>query len=194
MDRIPLFPLQIVLFPGGVMPLRVFETRYLDMVRRCAANDQRFGVCLLLPQDDQHASQALATVGTSAKIVDFNTGEDGLLGITVQGEQRFVIQQTSVQHDGLIIGKVEWLDCQHEQPVPPECSALVDVLREINRQLKHQTTRAIRPETYYDDAQCVGFRLAELLPISINDRQFLLEMDDPEARLHRLLQSMSSNE
>ncbi len=193
-NRIALFPLQIVLFPGGVLPLRIFETRYLDMVRRCAANDQAFGVCLLLPQDEQNTSQALATVGTSAKIVDFTTNEDGLLGITVLGQQRFLIQQTTVQHDGLIVGEVEWLDCQTEQPVPPECSALVDILREINKQLKTQTTRALRPETYYDDAQCVGFRLAELLPISINDRQLLLEMNDPKDRLRRLLQSMSNDQ
>lgn len=191
-DRIPLFPLKLVLFPGGVLPLRIFETRYLDMVRRCAASGEGFGVCLLLPQDDKHAEQALATIGTVAKIVDFSTGDDGLLGITVVGQQRFLIQQTSVQHDGLIIGDVEWMEDQSQQPVPPDCSALVDVLREINLQLQNKTVRDVRPETHYDDAQCVGFRLAELLPISVNDRQLLLEMNDSEVRLRRLLHSISN--
>lgn len=193
-DRIPLFPLQLVLFPGGVLPLRIFETRYLDMVRRCAANGEGFGVCLLLPQDDENVNQALATIGTLATIVDFSSGDDGLLGITVVGQQRFLIKQTTVQHDGLIIGEVEWIQGQDQQPVPPECSALVDVLREINQQLQNKTIRNTRPETHYDDAQCVGFRLAELLPISINDRQLLLEMNDPEERLRRLLLSMSNGD
>ncbi len=192
-ERIALFPLQVVLFPGGVMPLRIFETRYLDMVRNCAASGDGFGVCLLLPQDEQHATQALATIGTLARIVDFSTGDDGLLGITVLGEQRFVIQQTTVQHDGLIMGEVDWLASQSEQHVPPDCSPLVEVLREINQQLHAKTKRSLRPETLYDDAQSVGFRLAELLPISVNDRQLLLEMDDPQERLRRLLQSMSAN-
>lgn len=193
-QRIPLFPLQLVLFPGGVLPLRIFETRYLDMVRRCAADDEGFGICLLLPEDEHNDTQALATIGTMAKIADFSTRDDGLLGITVTGQDRFVIQQTSVQHDGLIIGEVDWLECQAGQPVPPDCSALVDVLREINKQLRSQTQRELRPETDYDDAECVGFRLAELLPISVNDRQLLLEMQDPIERLRRLLHSMSNQQ
>lgn len=193
-ERIALFPLQLVLFPGGVLPLRIFETRYLDMVRRCASAGEGFGVCLLLPQDEQHDTQALATIGTLATIADFSTHQDGLLGITVIGQQRFVIRQTNVQHDGLIMGEVEWLECQDGQPVPAECSALVDVLREINQRLQRQTSRNLRPEIRYDDAQCVGFRLAELLPISLNDRQLLLEMDDPAARLQRLLHSMSQQQ
>lgn len=190
--RIPLFPLQMVMFPGSILPLRIFETRYLDMVRKCASNNEGFGVCLLLPKKENEETRALASIGTVANIVDFSTNDDGLLGIVTQGQQRFQILQTSVQHDGLIIGEVKELTDQANQPIPPDYSALVDVLKEINRQLLKKTKRALRPITDYDDAQSVSFRLAELLPISVNDRQLLLEMDDPINRLQRLLQSISN--
>lgn len=190
--RIPLFPLQMVMFPGSILPLRIFETRYLDMVRKCASNNEGFGICLLLPKKENEETRALASIGTMANIVDFSTSDDGLLGIVTQGQQRFQILRTSVQHDGLIIGEVKELTDQANQPIPPDYSALVDVLREINRQLLKKTKRALRPITDYDDAQSVSFRLAELLPISVNDRQLLLEMDDPINRLQRLLHSISN--
>lgn len=189
--RIPLFPLQLVMFPGSVLPLRIFETRYLDMVSQCCARGEGFGICLLIPNDND--GQALATIGTLASIIDFSNGDDGLLGIIAKGEQRFKVAQTGVQHDGLIMAEVEWLPSQQNCPIPPDCSALVDVLQEIHRQLEKHTQRPAHSATDYDDAEALGFRLAELLPISLNDRQLLLEMDDPVARLRRLLQSISES-
>ena len=107
---LPLFPLSSVLFPEGALSLRIFESRYLDMIRDCARNDSGFGVCLILDGAEVGEPATPAAVGTYARIVDFNVQADGLLGILARGEHRFRVQQTRVRDNGLVHAQVERLE------------------------------------------------------------------------------------
>jgi len=179
-QQIALFPLNTVLFPGGLLPLRVFEPRYLDMVGRCLRADSVFGVVLLDAGSDTSRDVSTAPVGTSARIVDFQQLEDGLLGLLCRGERRFRISAHTRNDDGLNCAEVEWLDDTRLVPVPAQFQALVSVLREAIVRLD-ASARFLEPN--YEDASWVGHRLAELLPLDQNALQRLLELDDPETRL-----------
>ena len=181
---IPLFPLHTVLFPGGPLPLRIFETRYTDMVRRCMREQLPFGVILIQEGEEAGEVATTAAVGCSARIADFGTLDDGLLGISCVGERRFRVQRVWRASDGLNMGEVEWFD-----PVPPIA------LPEVHARLAQTVRRALdeleevyaHVERRFDDAAWVGNRLAELLPISPEDKQALLELEDPLALLEALL-------
>jgi len=180
---IALFPLQTVLFPGGPLPLRIFETRYTDMVRRCMREQQPFGVVLIQEGEEAGPVATTATVGCSARIVDFCTLQDGLLGISCVGERKFRVQRVWRAPDGLHTGEVDWLADEPELALPAEFAQLGDTVRravaELAEQYQHTDKR-------FDDAAWVGSRLSELLPIELNDKQVLLELDDPIARLEAL--------
>src|SRR5690606_8787603 len=107
---LPLFPLSSVLFPQGMLSLRIFERRYLDLVRDCARNDSGFGGCRILAGGEVGEPAPPVTVGTRARIVDFHTNPDGLLGIHARGDRRFRVQHTRVRDNGLIHAQVEWID------------------------------------------------------------------------------------
>jgi hypothetical protein len=105
---LPLFPLHTVLVPGGTLVLRVFETRYLDMVRECGRNGSGFGVCLILAGQEAGLPATPASVGTEARIEDFGSTEAGLLTLRVRGGRRFRVLQTEVRPNGLIEAEVQW--------------------------------------------------------------------------------------
>ncbi|MDE2195951.1 MAG: LON peptidase substrate-binding domain-containing protein [Gammaproteobacteria bacterium] len=179
MAELPLFPLHTVLFPGGPLPLRIFETRYLDMLSRCLRNDQGFGVCLI-EQGRGSVPARTHTVGTLAHIRDWSSGADGLLNILTVGGQRFRVHRVRIQHDGLNIAEVEWLAEETPLPLPPESRPLAELLRGILEQ-HAQRYAAITPA--YADASWVGYRLAEVLPLALPQRQYLLEVADARLRL-----------
>lgn len=184
--ELPLFPLNTVLFPRGPLPLRIFEARYVDMVRRCMREGSCFGVVLLQGGGETGPVSGVAAIGTSARIVDFNLLKDGLLGITCRGERRFRVLRLWRQDDGLNMGEVEWLDpplsvaAAAAIAVPPEHRHLADLLRRVLPELG-EVYAGIEPR--YDDADWVGARLVEILPIGLGDKQSLLEMQDPLERL-----------
>src|SRR3954471_9982366 len=107
---IALFPLHTVLFPGGPLPLRIFETRYVDMVRRCTREQRPFGVVLIQEGDEAGPVSTTATVGCTARIADFYTLQDGLLGISCVGEHKFRVLRVWRADDGLNMAEVEWLE------------------------------------------------------------------------------------
>lgn len=183
--ELPLFPLNTVLFPRGPLPLRIFETRYVDMVRRCMREGSCFGVVLLQGGGETGPVSGVASTGTSARIVDFNLLKDGLLGITCRGERRFRVLRLWRQDDGLNIGEIEWLDpalsaAAAAVAVPPEHRHLADLLRRVLPELG-EVYAGIEPR--YEDADWVGARLVEILPIGLGDKQSFLEMEDPIERL-----------
>jgi len=184
MTDLPLFPLSSVLFPGGPLTLRIFESRYLDMVRECSRNGSGFGVCLILDGGEVGAPAKPAAVGTLARIVDFYTFPDGLLGITAEGSERFHVERTRVRHDGLLRGDVQYLPAEPVLPVPAEYGLLATLLERIAEKAGGDYERA--PRAYFDNASWVGFRLAELLPLENIERQQVLITTDPIARLHML--------
>jgi len=184
--EIPLFPLRTVLFPDGHLPLRIFEQRYLAMVRDCARGDSGFGVCLITEGEEAIAPVRTARIGTMAHIVDWYTLEDGLLGVAARGTRRFALQHTRRQEDGLQIGSVDWLPEPPPCPVPESYAVLSQVLGRFMDKLGPDYP-GYCPERL-DDAVWTGYRLSDLLPLSIVEKQNLLEMTDPIERLQDLLE------
>ena len=187
-NEIPLFPLNAVLFPGSTLGLRIFELRYVDMVRECSRTGGGFGVCLIMEGQEAGEPALPAAIGTLARIVDFDTLPDGLLGISVTGGTRFRVQKTRVRSNGLVIGEVRRWPDEPAVPVPVEFSLLPTILERFAEQagLSWRTG----PRERYDDASWVGFRLAELLPLGDVERQHLLEITDPLERLAALRDAM----
>lgn len=179
MNSIPLFPLNIVLFPEGSLPLRIFETRYVDMVRHCMREDRGFGVVLIRAGHEVGPAE-IYDVGTMARITDFDQLPQGLLGLSCVGQQRFQIVHKAVAKDGLNIGEVEWLEPEPTVAVPQRHVRLARLLETVLPQLGEVYTGI---EMRLNDAAWVGHRLAEILPIPLSEKQACLEINDPVQRL-----------
>ncbi len=190
--QVPLFPLNTVLFPGGPLPLRIFEARYLDMISQCMKNDEPFGVLLI--REGQEAGMATThTVGTLARITDWYQGSDGLLGITAIGEQRFRLISSTRQDNGLNIGEIEILDKEPVTPMPPEYQEMAGILAGVLDDLGRLYESLDRQ---FDDAGWVTSRFVEILPIDLEEKQRCLEQSDPVERLkivRALLRESSSS-
>ena len=182
MNSIALFPLNIVLFRDGPLPLRIFETRYVDMVRQCMRATQTFGVVLIREGGEVGPAETF-DVGTLAKIVDFHQLSDGLLGLSCVGLERFRIRSRSRQADGLNLAAVDWLAPEPAIAVPARHARLPQLLKKVLPQLGEVYEGF---EMRLDDAAWVGHRLAEILPIPLADKQTCLEFDDPIQRLDML--------
>jgi len=183
---IPLFPLQTVLFPDGYLKLRIFEQRYIDMVRECSLNDSNFGICLIGNSESGKIPAHHMKVGTTAEICDFSTLEDGLLGITALGRQKFIVRKTRMRDNGLLMAEVETLDESGSVEVPDEYALLTMIAGRFMEQLGHRYP-AFQP-AQLQDARWVGYRLAEILPLDNQEKQMLLQMSDPLERLQILVE------
>ncbi len=183
-EVLPLFPLQTVLFPGGPLSLRIFEPRYLDLVRDCTSNDSEFGVCLVRVSDQPGPPTAPFSIGTTARIIDFFTMEDGLLGIRASGIDRFLIHSTTIRDNGLLTGEIDRLPAEPEVLLDDQFLLLRTVLERMLEQVGSLYPRF--GERELSDATWVGYRLAELLPLEPAEKQQLLEMDDAEQRLYQI--------
>lgn len=177
--QVPLFPLRTVLYPGGPLPLRIFEPRYLDMISECLKHEQSFGV-LLIKSGSETGPATTFDVGTLARITDWYQGSDGLLGVTALGGERFRLVSSERRPDGLNMGEIEILPEQGEQTLPEEFKPLAQILAGVLDDLG-RLYEAL--ERRYDDAGWVGYRFAEILPISPEEKQSCLETDDPVQRL-----------
>ena len=188
MAEIPLFPLPVVLFPGGRLSLQIVETRYLDMVKQCMKNDAGFGIIMIregnqLLQNAEEQLPSVAHSGTYVNIVDFDQRDNGLLGIMVEGQARFAVRDQYETSERLMMADVEFLVIESKETVPAEKSHLSEILASL---LKHEAVEALRLNVDLDDASQVGGRLTELLPIPNDLKQRLLEMRNPIARLEDL--------
>jgi hypothetical protein len=188
---IPLFPLHTVLFPGGPLRLRIFEPRYLDMVSRCMREDSGFGVALIVAGREAGGAAQTVDIGTLARIVDFEQLDDGLLGITARGEQRFRIVHVHQESDGLNVCQVEWRGEEVRAEVPPQHAVLAELLRRALEQIG-PAYGEVTPA--YEDASWVSMRLAEILPLAAIERQELLELNDGPERLHWLQSRLNIQE
>lgn len=190
-ESLPLFPLRTVLVPGAALGLRIFEPRYLDLVRECSHGGGGFGICLLIDGEEAGVAATTAAFGTEALIEDFGTGEDGLLTLRVRGARRFRVQRTRVRDNGLVVADVAWcMDDADDGALRPEHGLLATVLERLFEKVGGEHARA--PASCLDEAAWVGWRLAEFLPLSDAQRQALLQDDDPHARLDQLLGLMSA--
>ena len=180
---IPLFPLNTILFPGGVISLRIFERRYVDMIRRSMRDDSGFGIVSIREGREAGGPAKPYDHGTFARIVDFDQLQGGLLGLTAKGERRFRIVSTNVQSDGLMMGAVEWLAAETSVALPEEYQFLQRVLRQLLPQLGPSGRHL---DQNLDDAAWVSDRAVELLPLALEAKQKFLEMSDPLERLEAL--------
>lgn len=180
---LPLFPLNAVLFPGGPLKLRIFEPRYVDMIGRCMRENSSFGVAMIVEGTEAGGRARTVDTGTSARIVDFEKLQDGLLGITALGERRFDIVSLEQQPDSLNVAQVNWLESEPTQTVPENCGHLVMLLQHAMPQLA--PLYDFTPVDY-ESASWVGSRLVEILPLPLTEKQRCLEMRDPLERLEYL--------
>lgn len=193
---LPLFPLRVVLVPGAALDLRIFERRYLDMVRECGRNGSGFGVCLILDGDEAGRPASPAAYGTEAVIEDFGTTPDGLLSLRVRGRRRFHVLRSRVRDSGLVSADIDYRDDQGTPRLRPEHALLAELLRRILEQVGDAAAGhggADPSPLLLENAAWVGWRLAELLPLSLPQRQALLQLDDPHARLQSLLDRIAES-
>ena len=186
--QIPLFPLRTVLYPGGPLPLRIFEPRYLDMISRCMKNSSPFGV-LLIKTGSEAGPATTYDIGTLARITDWYQGSDGLLGITAVGEQRFRLLSSSREPDGLNIGDIELIPTETVRTLPDEYRPLANILSGVLEDLGRLYETL---EKKFDDAAWVGYRFAEILPITPEQKQSCLEADDPVRCLEMMREALDT--
>jgi Lon protease-like protein len=186
--RLPLFPLNTVLFPGGLQPLKIFEQRYLDMAAACMKEGTPFGICLIDKGGEVGEAAVPHSVGTLATIANWEMEQLGILMITARGGRRFRIIDTKIGPSNLLEGTVELLPETGTTPLPQERERLLPLLQRIVGDLGPERI----PEPHrYDDAEWVGYRITEVLPIQNLAKQKLLELDDPLARLEILEKYLS---
>lgn len=188
---IPLFLLNTVLYSGGQLALKVFEARYMDMVKDCLRAQTPFGVCLiehgeevLNPLTTPYADTVPQRVGTLAKIADWEMPQLGILKIVVHGGERFRVLDHRVAMNGLVRATVDILPAPPVTPIPRDYARLVPMLRALIEGLE-QANKPPQPYRFYDSAWLAD-RWAELLPLPLMTRQQLLELDDGVARLEAI--------
>ena len=189
---LPLFPLGSLVFPGGPLPLRIFESRYVNLVKRCMQTDSGFGVVLLFRGNEAGTAEATtAGIGTEVRIIDFDRLPDGLLGITCRGQQRFRILRAWREADGLNMAEVEDLPAPPIITIPADLRFMAEILERVMPELGEDYAAL---EARYDDAQWVSCRLAEVLAMETFERQALLELDDPLDRLQMLVKKVRGDD
>lgn len=180
--QIPLFPLPTMVLPGGLLPLRLFELRYIDMVKECFRNDTGFGVCLSRPSG-QSAVEEPYPHGTLVSLIDFDQGADGLLHIVAEGKQEFQLNDFSVEPSGLVVGEVSYLPLPNPQPLPDEYASLGVKLGVI---LDYVDEHIQYPTRKLDDAAWVCNRLLELLPLDARVKFDILNLINLDDRLNAI--------
>ena len=177
--ELPLFPLTTVFFPGGVLPLKVFEQRYMDMVKRCLQDESPFGVCLI-KEGAEVGAAVPHTIGTLARIGSWDMPQLGVLNLRALGAQRFQILDYKTQADGLLLAQAIKLPIEPVMPLPPEHAVCASVLKHI---VEHVGREKFEPPFDFDDGVWVSYRLAEIMPIKATAKQDMLEMNDTLIRL-----------
>jgi len=191
LQSLPLFPLGTVLFPGGVLPLRIFEVRYLDMVNRCRRAGAPFGVVSLTQGHEVRqpgaGPESFARVGTLATITDVEQPRPGLMMIRAVGEQRFRIRTSGQLKHGLWVANVEHLEPDQAVPIPEDlahtATALGNVIRSLQEKDVPSAQMPLQPPWRLDDCGWVANRWCELLPMPVPLKQRMMELDNPLVRL-----------
>jgi hypothetical protein len=187
--KIPLFPLGTVLFPDGVIALKIFEARYLDMIKQCLREKTEFGVVSIIKNSDateQDISLSFSKIGTLAQIEDFDPVQPALYMTKSFGTQRFKLLSSKQEVNGLWMGEVELLDKDPLIPIPLEHQGVAKLLDEILSVIQSEDLLGDAPfkkPFKTDDCGWVSNRLAELLPISLIQKNHLLAQTNPRIRL-----------
>jgi Lon protease-like protein len=172
-----------VLFPGGLLPLRIFEQRYMEMAKACLRDDQPFGVSLIRTGAEVGPAAVPEDIGCLARIVSWDMQQLGMLHISVRGEDRFAILRREVLADGLMRAEVELRPADDDCVLPDEFLACARLLRLV---IEEHGARQIEAPFRFDSSSWVGSRLAEILPVPLAARQKLMELGDARERLEIL--------
>jgi Lon protease-like protein len=178
--KLPIFPLKAVLFPGGRLPLRVFEARYMDMVKECLKHERPFGICSITEGEEVGVPAAFASVGTIAKIGSWDMPELGILSLVTEGGSRFNVLARETTAGGLALADVALLQEEDADSTSPPEPIFVEVLEKV---IERVGERHFTAERHFDDPNWVSYRLAEILPLKLSLKQKLLEVNDSEVRL-----------
>lgn len=176
----PIFPLGTVLFPGAILPLKIFEVRYMDMAKACLKDGSPFGVCLIREGQEVGAPAVPEPVGCAARIAECDMEELGILKVKAEGLDRFRIVSREVNRQGLIVGEVEPLASEAQVT---ETEGLVESAQFLRKVIPAIGAGRFNEPFRFDDATWVSFRLAEILPLRIDVKQKLLELTDATLRL-----------
>jgi Lon protease-like protein len=181
-EEVALFPLHTVLFPGGRLPLRIFEQRYMEMAKACLRDNAPFGVCLIHQGKEVGEPAVPVGVGCLARIAEWDMPQLGVLQVTARGESRFRILHQRVQADGLVRASIELLPEGDDAPLPDAAARYATLLERVIEQHPALLERPHR----LDSSAWVSARLAELLPLPLEAKQALLETENGRARLEKL--------
>jgi len=194
-QQIPLFPLRVVMFPGGRLNLQIFERRYIDLVTHCMRTSSGFGICLLKEGEEviqEGTNQTIHRTGTYSNIIDWDQLENGLLGITVEGSAKFSIEDCWQSDSGVLQGNVQFNETDNVGretiPLDDQYTALADLLQNLE---SHPLVEQKKLIIDYNNLWDLGWRLSELIPIEIEQKQQLLEIDDPWERIQSIEQLVS---
>ena len=182
-ERYALFPLNLVLFPGGLLALRIFEPRYLRMVSECLRKQQPFVVAAIVDGPEAGGVAETASCGTLARIIDWEQLEDGLLGLWCEGEEAVALGGVQIEQDDLLRVAVVRRPGLAPQPLPTEFGWMAELLDELLQRIGPPFDRL---SLEHPGAEHVSARLTELLPLPLAEKQRLFEMPDHIERLRRL--------
>lgn len=188
---LPLFPLKTVLFPDGILPLKVFETRYIDMVRECMKRNAPFGVVLIKSGQEVGAAAEPEETGCLAHIADWDMPNLGVMMLRTQGGERFRIVETRALPDQRLEARVDMIAADSAVEVSDVHVACAKTLKIVIDDVEakgraEQGDKFISPFSQpirLDSASWVGNRWCEILPIPLKARQKLMELDDAHSRL-----------
>jgi Lon protease-like protein len=188
--QLPLFPLNTVLFPDGLLPLRIFEARYMDMARDCLRDGTSFGVCLITRGSEVGGPAAFESVGCVARIAAWDMPQLGVLSIRAVGVQRMRVSSSRLREDKLAIGEVELLEADVDGPPAQRHVDCVELLRRIIEDMQSNAAGQdgdarlpFQPPWKFESSAWVGNRLCEVLPVPLKAKQKLMELDDAATRL-----------
>ena len=184
--KFPVFPLNTVIFPGALLPLRIFEPRYLRMVAECLKHERRFIICLISNGREAGQAASFHTIGTLVKIIDWDD-RAGMLQITCEGDRRLQVLNSNISDDQLITGEAVYLEREPVTGIAEQHQSLVKIIAELFQQNDVELDAQLLA-----DASWVGFRLAESLPISPARKQWLLELTNPTLRLNALAEEVQA--
>lgn len=187
LDTIALFPLKSVLFPNGRLPMQIFEQRYIDLVSQSLKTDKGFGVCLLKEGEEVARAgkrQQVHRIGMYARIVDWDSLPNGLLGITIEGVKSFKVLDCWSEKNQLLMARVQYCEIDNAVaeavPVDDVHGSLIELLQQL---AAHPVIEQLNMQIDYDNLRDVGWRLSELMPLSLQTKQELLELADPLRRI-----------
>jgi len=183
MNNLPIFPLKSIVLPGGLFPLRIFERRYLDMVRDSIKNESYFCIALVKTESKDKYIDDVYPIASLVKIIDWNQLEDGLLGITVEGINLVDIESSKLNENNLLKGNVRNIEPEREYMIPEKYRLLSKFYKKIHPGIKNFIDYK---KERYSDASWVGYRLTECLPLDLSTKATLIASNNAIERLEKI--------